>query len=206
MELSEVLRRRRMVRRYTGEPVAREQLDRVLAAALRAPSAGGSEGRDLLVLHGADRDAFWELTAPPGPADAWLTGMRTAPVVVLALSDPGAYAARYARADKRADTRPGRGSASWSVDWPDVDTGMAALLVLLAAVDEGLGACLVGVPAHAHEAVRGAFGVPADRRVVAALTIGHPAPASAPAARPGRARRTLADTAHDGRFGVPWDG
>nr|WP_308470083.1 nitroreductase family protein [Kineococcus rubinsiae] len=206
MELHEVLRRRRMVRRYdAGRPVEPEALQRVLAAALRAPSAGASAGRDLLVLRTpAQRELFWAETTRdrPGPADAWLTGMRAAPVLVLCLADPGAYAARYAEKDKPG---PDRDAASWDTPWWDVDTGMAALLLLLAAVDEGLGACLFGVPAAAHDGLRAAFGVPAGRRFVAAVSLGHRAPDEA--SRPSRTvRRTLADVAHDGRFGEPWDG
>ncbi|MEZ0163765.1 nitroreductase family protein [Kineococcus sp. LSe6-4] len=204
MEFSEVLTRRRMVRRYDGRPVAGEVLTRVLAAALRAPSAGNSQGRDLLVLRSAaDRELFWATTAPAGggAADAWLTGMRTAPVVVLLLADPGAYARRYAAPDKPG---PDRDAATWEVPWPDVDTGMAGLLVLLAAVDAGLGACLFGVPAAARAGVHAVFAVPADRRLVAAVTLGHPAPGEA--SRPSRRhRRTVADTVHEGRFGVPWN-
>ena len=206
MELHEVLRRRRMVRRYdAGRPVEPDVLQRVLAAALRAPSAGGSAGRDLLVLRTpAQRERFWAETTRgrPGPADAWLTGMRTAPVLVLCLADPAAYAERYARADKPG---PDRDAGSWDVPWWDVDTGMSALLLLLAAVDEGLGACLFGVPSAAHDALRATFGVPPGRRFVAAVSLGHRAPGEA--SRPSRpGRRTLADVAHDGRFGEPWDG
>nr|WP_276612451.1 nitroreductase family protein [Kineococcus vitellinus] len=203
------MRARRMVRRYDGRAVDEEVLAEVLGAALRAPSAGNSQGRDLLVLRrAADRDLFWDLTTRDrtGAADAaaggWLAGMRSAPVLVVLLADPGAYAARYARPDKPG---PDRDAATWQVPWPDVDTGMSGLLLLLAAVDAGLGACLFGVPSAAHEAVRAAFGVPADRRVVGVVSLGHPAPDER--SRPSlRHRRTLADTAHDGRFGAPWGG
>lgn len=203
VEFGEVVRRRRMVRRYDGAPVQETVLTRVLSAALRAPSAGNSQGRDLLVLRTeADRELFWARATRPGPADAWLRGMRTAPVVVLLLADPGAYARRYAAGDKPG---PDRDAATWEVRWEDVDTGMSGLLVLLAAVDAGLGACFFGVPAAAHAPVLAAFGVPADRRLVAALTLGHPA--ADDASRPSRRhRRTAADTLHAGRFGAPWPG
>ncbi|WP_432495671.1 nitroreductase family protein [Kineococcus gypseus] len=206
MDFPEVLRRRRMVRRFeAGRDVGAGALERVLAAALRAPSAGNSQGRDLLVLRAQrDRGAFWDLATAgrPGPADAWLSGMRTAPVLVLLLADPGAYAARYALPDKPG---PDRDAASWEVPWPEVDTGMSGLLLLLAAVDEGLGACLFGVPSAARAALRARFGVPAGHRFVAAVALGHPAPGEG--SRPSRRhRRTLADSAHDGAFGAPWGG
>lgn len=208
VDFADVLRARRMVRAYADRPVDPAVLDRVLGAGLRAPSAGNSQGRDLLVLRGADRDDFWDLTAasragsgPAGPPDAWLRGMRAAPVVVLLLADPATYAERYALPDKPG---PDRDAADWTVPWPDVDTGMSGLLLLLAAVDEGLGACLFGVPGAAWTVLAERFDVPAGRRLVAAVTLGHPAPDEA--SRPSRrARRTLADTAHDGRFGVAWD-
>lgn len=50
MEFREVLRRRRMVRDYTDQPLAPEVVERVLDAALRAPSAGSAQGWAFLVL------------------------------------------------------------------------------------------------------------------------------------------------------------
>ena len=87
--------------------------------------------------------------------------------------------------------------------WWDVDTGMAAQLLLLGATDLGLGACFFGVPPERHDAVREAFGVPADRRLVGAVSLGHPAPdRRSPSLR--RGRRGVAEVAHDGRFGTPF--
>ncbi len=203
MEHLDVVRARRMVRTYDpGRAVAPAVLTRLLDAATRAPSAGHSQGRDLLVLRDAARDAFWAATTGPGAPDRWVTGMRTAPVLVLCLADPGRYLDRYADPDKARAAAP-PDPAAWPVPWWDVDTGMAALLLLLGAVDEGLGACLFGVPADRHDAVRAAFGVPLDRRVVAVVSLGHPAPdRRSPSLR--RGRRPLAEVVHDGRFGTPW--
>jgi len=83
MEFGEVLRRRRMIRSYDmTRPVPPAAIDAVLAAALRAPSAGFTQGISFLVLSSdAERETFWRLT---GDSDtAWLRGMRTAPVLVL---------------------------------------------------------------------------------------------------------------------------
>ena len=126
--------------------------------------------------------------------------MRSAPVVVLCLSDPQRYLDRYAEPDKGWTDRD---DARWPVPYWDVDTGMASLLVLLGAVDEGLGGCFFGVPPERHDAVRAAFGVPDDRRLVGALSLGHPAPdRRSPSLR--RGRRPVAEVAHDGRFGTPF--
>src|SRR5689334_14417433 len=67
MEFREVVRRRRMVRRFDPDrPVASDVLDEVLYAAQRAPSAGFSQGWDFVVLaEGADRRRFWEASRDP---------------------------------------------------------------------------------------------------------------------------------------------
>ncbi|WP_187279914.1 nitroreductase family protein [Quadrisphaera setariae] len=206
MELDEVLRRRRAVRRFTDEPVDRRVLDAVVAAGVSGPTAGGSQGRSLLVVTtSGDRDRFWRATSDDVDApDAWLTGVMTAPAVVVCLSDPSAYVERYARPDKqraRPDLGPDPSDASaWPVPWWDVDAGASGLLVLLAAVDAGLGGCLVGVPPRRWPRVREAFGVPDPQRLTAAVVLGHPAP------DPPRSRRRppVGAVVHDGAHGRPW--
>jgi len=61
VEFTEVVRRRHMVRRFTGEPVPPESLDRILHNAARGPSAGFSQGQAFLVLTGEDLKRFWEV-------------------------------------------------------------------------------------------------------------------------------------------------
>jgi nitroreductase len=234
MELREVVRHRRMVRAYRSDrPVPQAALTRMLRHATRAPSAGFSQGWDFVVLaDDADRARFWAVTtgpdAPPaqdaGPSDAgsldagpldagsldagppadpdpWLQGLMSAPVLVLCLSDPDRYLDRYTEADKGwTDRDPAR----WPVPYWDVDTGMAAMAMLLTAVDEGLGACFFGVPARRHAAVREAFAVPENRRIVGVVSAGWPAPdRRSPSLR--RGRRPFGEVVHRGRFGAPFD-
>lgn len=202
MELAEVVRRRRMVRRYSAEPVDPAALGRMLDAARRAPSAGFTQGWGFLVLDVPDDVArFWAATTPPGKADgpdAWLSGMRTAPVVVVPFSSARAYLDRYAEPDKGwTDRDPAR----WPVPYWHVDAGMAALLVLLTAVDEGLGACFFGIPAAGAGPLRAEFGVPDTFAPVGAITVGHPAAGELPsgsAAR--RGRRPVDEVVHRGHW------
>ena len=89
MDFAGVLRRRRMIRSYdAARSVPPAAIDAVLAAALRAPSAGFTQGISLLVLStDAERETFWRLT---GCGDtSWLRGMRTAPVLVLIWTSEG---------------------------------------------------------------------------------------------------------------------
>ena len=198
MELTEALRRRRMTRRYDPErAVAPDAVDAVVAAALRAPSAGFTQGVSLLVLDApADRDVFWAATSR-GPS-RWLEGMRTAPVLVLVWTSREAYLDRYAEPDKGwTDRDPDR----WSAPYWFVDGGMAAMAALLAAVDAGLGACFFGVPADRVPAVRAAFGVPPDQLGVGVVSLGHPAPgAPTTGSASRRPRRPTAAVVHRGRW------
>ena len=208
MEFEEAVRARRMVRTYDpGRPVPRQAVHRALDLALRAPSAGFSQGWDFVVLSTpAQVETFWTAATGPSPAaaDRWLTGLRTAPTLVLCLSDRRRYLERYAEPDKGwGDPEEQLAQDRWPVPYWDVDTGMAALLVLLTAVDEGLAGCFFGVPPARHAAVLEAVAAPARHRVVGVVSLGHPAPdRRSPSLR--RGRRPVGEVAHDGRFGVPF--
>lgn len=191
-----------MVRAYDPDrPVPPEAVERMLAHATRAPSAGFSQGWDFVVLEQpADRELFWQSTSDGGEPDPWLRGLKSAPLLILCLSDKQAYLDRYAEPDKGFTDRD---EDRWSMPYWHVDTGMAALLMLLTAVDEGLGSCFFGVPKPRQAAVLEAFGVPPDRSPVGVVSVGYAAPdRRSPSLR--RGRRGVADVAHRGRFGSPW--
>ncbi|AKT52021.1 nitroreductase family protein [Arsenicicoccus sp. oral taxon 190] len=205
MEHRTLVSTRRMHRRFDPDrPVDVAVVRRALQAATRAPSAGFAQGWDFVVLMDpADVQRYWGTTRRPGPPDAWLRGVMTAPALVLVCSDPQRYLARYAEPDKGwVDRDPGR----WPIPYWDVDAGMAALLALLSVHDEGLAGLLCGVPPDRHDAVREAFGIPADRRLVALLALGHPAPDGDRGLRgsASRGRRPLTEMAHLGAFGRPF--
>jgi nitroreductase len=198
MELRDAIRRRRMIRSYDpARPVPRDVLAGLLELSLRAPSAGHTQGWQLLVLDdAAARAAFWAATTDGGTPDRWLARIRSAPVLVIYFSDMNAYLDRYADPDKGAVDRD---EADWPVPYWDVDTGMAALLLLLAATDTGLGACFFGVPAGRWVALREAFGVPERLRPVGVVSVGYPAPdLRSPSLR--RGKRPVEDVVHYGSF------
>lgn len=199
MEFAEVVRRRRMVRSYQPDrPVPSEVVDRLLAHATRAPSAGFSQGWEFLVLsEPADRERFWAATSPPDAGGRWLEGMRKAPLIVVPHSDKAAYLSRYAEPDKGWTDRD---EARWPVPYWHIDTGMASLLILLTAVDEGLGACFFGIPPERTDVYRREFGVPEGSTPIGAITIGYPAPDwRSPSLK--RGRRGPDEVVHRGRWG-----
>ncbi|HEV2920882.1 MAG TPA: nitroreductase family protein [Actinomycetota bacterium] len=197
MELREVVRRRRMVRRFDPRPLPDEVLDRILHSATRAPSAGFSQGLDLLVLEGRDAvRGFWRATADPRFATPYSSA--EPPAIVLVLSDKQAYLDRYAAPDKAGlgmDVEVG-----WPVPYWDMDAAMAVMLMLLTAVDEGVGAWWFGV-FHGAAALLRDLGVPEGRRLVGAVALGHPAADDRPggSART-RPRRPLDQVVHRGRW------
>ncbi|MGL5818060.1 MAG: nitroreductase family protein [Phycicoccus sp.] len=200
MELRETVVRRRMVRRFDpAVPVSADVVRDLVGLAVRAPSAGFSQGWDFVaLLDPGDRAAFWTAASGPRPDDAWRRGVSAAPALVLCLSDPGRYLARYAEPDKGWSDRS---LHRWPVPYWDTDTAMAAMVLLLAAEDRGLGALFFGVPAERHDAVTEAHGIPASRRLVGVVALGAEATRVSGSART-RPRRPLDDVLHHGRFGV----
>jgi nitroreductase len=195
VEFQLVVRKRRMVRAFREEPLAPAVVERILANGNRAPSAGFTQGYAFLFLERAnDRARFWQMMAaaghPPQPAEM------AAPLLVVPLACKAAYLDRYAEPDKGwTDRDEGR----WPVPYWYIDTGFAALLMLLTAVDEELGGLFFGLPPEAVAAVRAAFGVPADHEPIGVLAIGRPAPGgSTGSAR--RGRRSLEQVVHRGHW------
>lgn len=195
-----MVRKRRMVRSYADRPVDAAVVERVLRNALHAPSAGFSQGWAFLLLdeaRGVER--FWAATTPAGAGevpDSWLRGMRTAPVVVVPLSNKSAYLSRYAEDDKGWTDRD---EARWPVPYWHIDTGMASLLMLLTAVDEGLGACFFGIPPTRIDAFREEFGVPEEYTPIGAITLGHRTDDTGPRGSAGkRRRRPVEEVVHRG--------
>jgi nitroreductase len=199
VEFDEVLRRRRMVRSYDPDrPVPPELVDKITAHALRAPSAGFSQGWGFLVLtEPADRDRYWASTTDPDdPDNSWITRMRAAPLIIVALSNKSVYLDRYAEPDKGWSDRD---ETHWPVPYWDIDAGFAALLMHLTAVDEGLGSCFFGLPAPRIQSFRDAFGVPAEFTPIGALSVGYRAEDKrSPSLR--RGHRPVDDVVHHGRW------
>ena len=192
-----MVRRRRMVRNFDGRPIDSELVDRILANAMRAPSAGFTQGWAFLVFEGRDETSrFWEAAFPSAEARTrfrW-QGLFAAPLLVVSLSHKEAYLDRYAEADKGWTDRS---ESHWPVPYWDVDAGFAALLMLLTAVDLGLGALFFGVFEVAR--FRAAFGVPDAYTPVGALAVGHPLP-DEPSPSLARGRRPSDALVHRGRW------
>ena len=189
-----------MVRSFRPEPVERSVVERLIDAGRRAPAAGNTSGRDFVVLCGPAQTAtYWDVTLPRGPArDGFrFPGLLDAPVLVVPVVDPGAYVARYAEPDK-ARSELGDGAERWPVAYWTVDLAFAAMRIVDAAADEGLGALFFGMFEHVP-AVLAAVGVPEGREAIGTIAIGVPDPDREVAGRSAsRPRRPLDDVVHWG--------
>ncbi len=198
MEFQEVVRRRRMVRNYDPDrPVPPDVRERILANALRAPSAGFSQGWAFLVLESAaERSRYWEATVTSTEPDPWLTDLQRAPLLIVALSHRQAYLDRYAAPDKGWTDKD---EARWPVPYWHIDTGFAALLMLLTVVDEELGACFFGVPPEQIPPLRATFGIPDEYMPIGTVSVGYRAPdRRSPSLR--RGHRPVEDVIHRGAW------
>jgi nitroreductase len=177
MDLADILRRRKMVRNYTDEAVPREVVERIVARGRKAPSGGFSQGLRLVVVtDAATRRAFADLAGEEEYVamgyEPWISG---APVHVVVATREDDYHDRYREPDKLQDDGT---EIDWPVPWWYVDAGKATMLLLLAAIDEGLGAGLFGLDPAGNDGLRDLLGMPTDVAVVGVVTIGLAAPDS----------------------------
>jgi len=187
-----------MVRCFEERPVDAATVEAIVAAGLRGPSAGFTQGVELLVLQGpAETGRYWDAALPvdrragfPWPR------LLHAPVLVVVLSSESAYRRRYDEADKAGG--PTENGTVPEVPWWHVDGAFAALLLQLAAVDAGLGALFFS--AHGVPALRRTFGFPDAFEPVGTVAIGHPAPDRPSSSVVSRRRRPPAEVVHRGRW------
>jgi FMN reductase [NAD(P)H] len=172
MEFRDVLRHRRMVRNYLPDPVSTDALERIVQAGRRAPSAGFSQGTAFVVVTDPTlRQAIAELCDEPeyvaAGFDPWIS---RAPAHVVVCISETAYHDRYREPDKVDEEG---NEIEWPVPFWWIDAGAALMLVLLAAVDEGLAAGFLGVDA---DDLKSLLKIPPTMAPIGIVTIGHPAP------------------------------
>lgn len=190
-EFADVVRRRRMTRSFTDQPLPAGLLDELVDLANRAPSAGKSQGWHVVALEGDDTSHFWDITLPPMRRGKFKwQGLLDAPVILLPLADAKAYTDRYSEPDKAA-TGLGAGPEAWPAPYWTIDASMAVMTLLLAAEDAGLGALFFGVFKGERE-LRQRLGIPTQLDLLGAIALGYPGdpsggtPRSRSAGRPGR--------------------
>jgi nitroreductase len=198
MEFRDVLARRRMHRSFLPDAVPREALERVARVVRRAPSGGFSQGQTVVVVTESETrrriaeamdEAFYV-------AKGWPPFLSTAPAHIVVCAGEARYHERYRQPDKLADS--GGTEIEWPVPYWYVDAGAAMMLVLLAAIDEGLAAAFVGHPEH-ESRLRAILGLPLEVVPIGVALVGYPAPdprSDVASSRFRELRRPLTDVVH----------
>jgi nitroreductase len=171
VETWDAIRARRNVRAYDDRPIEAADLDRILEAGRRAPSASNRQKWDFVVV--TDKDVLAEL------GTVW-QGARHIPgsqaTIVLVVEDPEAE--RYRTIDL-------------------YDLGQATLAMMVAAADLGIGSGHSSIGDHA--AARRILGVPDGHTPMYMIGLGYPADRPlAPIAKPDR--RPFDDVVHRERW------
>ena len=140
---------RRSVRTYQEKPVEQEKIERLVRAAMQAPSAGNQQASEFLVVQ--QKDALARLSGMSPYAKL----VAKAPLAIVLLGN----------------TERMRFAENW-----EQDLGAAAENLLLEAVEQGLGAVWLGVHPLADrvDAVRRQFALPENLRPFAVIAVGYP--------------------------------
>lgn len=196
MELQDVIKKRRMVRHFTSEPVPEETIERIVATGQRAPSAGFSQGVVYVtVTDETTRKRVAEIAGEEGYVDGGFDPfISEAPVQIVICTSEQVYHDRYNEPDKKPE---GAEEINWPVPYWHTDAGCSLMLILLAAVNEGLGSAFVGV--FDPPALQALLGIPEDYLPIGVVMIGHAAPDKKSGSLK-RGRRNLDDVLHRERW------
>lgn len=184
-----LMRTRRSVRRFRKEAPAREVIERVLAAAVTAPSASNKQPWRFLVVTSpaliaqmaADvREAVERIARHIEPASQeafraygdYFTRFERAPVVIVALHRPLTVLSNLAQPALPQEDRAR--IAAMERDSGLLGTAMALENLLLAAHALGLGASGMTGPLVAVDRLRVRLEVPESWQVAALVPLGHP--------------------------------
>jgi nitroreductase len=151
MEFEKVVRKRAMIRKYKEKMVEDEKIQKILSLAWKAPSAGFTQPVEFIVVR--DQKIKKQLYE----SALYQEQIINAPVVIVVVSDTRRSAARYGE----------RGINFYSI----IDGAFASMIILLACVNEGLGACFVG--AFEDEKVQKVLNLPSYVRPIGIITIGY---------------------------------
>src|SRR5258708_5836908 len=134
-----------MHRAFLPDPIPEEQIERIAGVIRRAPSGGLSQGGSIVVI--TDEAKRREIAGAFGDEHYSPHGrnyIADAPVHLVISANESLYHARYNEADKLNAT--GGVEVTWPVPYWFVDAGALMMLVLAAAIDEGLASAFIGHP------------------------------------------------------------
>lgn len=179
MDIFEVIRTRRSIRKYRNDPVSDEDLRKILDAARWAPSAGNRQSWEFVVVRDPERKVA---LARAALGQMFIT---EAPVVIVVGANVQRSSSRYGE----------RGATLYCIQ----DTAAAIMNLMLAAHALGYGTCWIG--AFRDEEVAKVVGFPSHIRPVAIIPLGRPGEKPSPTPR-----LPLEEIVHAESYGKKWIG
>jgi len=198
MEFRDVLAKRRMHRAFLPDPIPEEQIDRIAGVIRRAPSGGFSQGGSIVVV--TDDEQRAAIARAFGDEHYSTDGrnfIADAPVHMIISANESLYHARYNEADKLAAT--GGVEVTWPVPFWFVDAGALMMLVLMAAIDEGLASAFIGHPDQ-KRIFDELLGLPENVVPIGLALIGKPGEQAPTGSRLKSRQRPLDDLVHRDRW------
>ena len=174
MDVFQVIRDRRSIRKYKDTPVEREKIEQLLDAARLAPSWKNLQCWRFLVL--TDPAGKEKVLAGFDDDNPGKKGIAAAPVTILVCADPG------------------ESGVENGIDYYIADTAIAFEHLCLAATALGLGSCWMGLFNEA--VIKAGLGLPEQIRIVGITPLGYPDQAPKP-----RPRKDLAEIAYFEEWG-----
>jgi nitroreductase len=154
MEFNEVVKKRKMIRQYEAEiPVPDYVVSKLIENAHRAPSAGHTQVQEFIIVKDSS------IRSKLGDAALGQSQVYDAAVLIVVCSNTSRSIDRYGK----------RGKKFYSI----IDGAFASMLMLLTAVDEGIGACFVG--AFEDDKVSKILELPEYVKPIGIITLGYPA-------------------------------
>lgn len=221
MQLREAIGRRRSMRfLLPHKPVEREKIQRMLEAASLASFWGNVQALKAVVIERATAPKEVLDAIPPGSAIAGFQ-LRLAPVIIVWYIDWSLLAVQGDRLHELVEVGAVGIDKEQSHRYLDetlipffqagmegikagglteLDCGQGIAQATLMAFEQGLGTCLLGIPAH--KKLKRALGLPADTKVLVVQTVGYPA--ESPEAGGQRPRLPFEDRYFLNRCGEPF--
>jgi nitroreductase len=187
-----------MHRAFLPDPIPEEQIERIAGVIRRAPSGGFSQGGSIVVV--TDEAKRSEIARAFGDEHYSPHGrnyIADAPVHMVISANESLYHARYNESDKLATT--GGVEVTWPVPYWFVDAGALMMLVLMAAIDEGLASAFIGHPEQ-KRIFDELLGLPEDVVPIGLALIGKHGDAPLPGSRMKERQRAKDDLVHRDRW------
>jgi len=155
VDFDEVVKRRKMIREYDSDrqQIPDKIITKLIKNAHKAPSAGHTQVQEFIIV----KDSSTKKKLRKAAVNQEY--VEQAPVLIIVCSNTSRSVGRYGN----------RGREFYSI----IDGAFASMLILLSAVNEGIGACFVG--AFEDTKVSEILELPKDVRPIGIICIGYPA-------------------------------